>query len=105
MSTAATWDEMATFLREIGASLETCVYAAVELERENDWRRETVGGGARRFHARKFLERCGWRVKPDFERRYPTRAKQADKLAELSADVLDTDEKFRLWRWLLRKLT
>ena len=62
-------------------------------------------GGARRFHARKFLERCGWRVKPDFERRYPTRAKQADKLAELSADVLDTDEKFRLWRWLLRKLT
>ena len=81
------------------------MYAAVELERENDWRRETVDGGARRFHARKFLGAVRLASQAGFERRYPTRAKQADKLAELSADVLYTDEEFRLWRWLLRKLT
>jgi hypothetical protein len=104
MSTPAVWDETGAFLRDIGASLETCMFTAVELERENIWRCETVDGGARRFHASRFLRKCGWRVKPDFERLYPTHEARLEKLASLSADVLDSDQEFALWRWLLRKL-
>jgi hypothetical protein len=101
MSTPAVWDETATFLRDIGASLETCTFTSVELERENLWRRETLDGGVRRFHASRFLRKCGWRVKPAFERLYPTNEARCEKLAELSADILD-DKDVPLWRWLLR---
>jgi hypothetical protein len=47
------------------------------------------------------LKKCGWHVRQDFWLRYPTNEARCEKLAELSADILD-DKDVPLWRWLLR---
>jgi hypothetical protein len=94
------WGGFARFLKSVNATLESCVAVAAELEDENTCARES-GLDVRRFHAGRFLKKCGWHVRQDFWLRYPTNEARCEKLAELSADILD-DKDVPLWRWLLR---